>query len=114
MTVLSLAELLGMSVWFSASSVSPQLQALWNLDASQAGWLTTSVQLGFVAGTTIAAILNLADVLPARWYFAASALLAALANAGLVVSPGYSTALVFRFLTGVFLALLTPTPQSTD
>ncbi len=66
LAVLALAELLGMSVWFSASSVSPQLQSLWNLDASQAGWLTTSVQLGFVAGTTIAAILNLADVLPAR------------------------------------------------
>ncbi len=108
LTVLSLAELLGMSVWFSASSVSPQLQALWVLDASQAGWLTTSVQLGFVAGTAIAAMLNLADVLPARWYFAASALLASLANAGLVVSPGYSTALVFRFLTGVFLAGVYP------
>ena len=45
LAVLSLAELLGMSVWFSASSVSPQLQALWNLDSSQVGWLTTSVQL---------------------------------------------------------------------
>ncbi len=97
-----------MSVWFSASSVSPQLQALWSLDASQAGWLTTSVQLGFVFGTAVAAILNLADVLPARWYFAASALLAALANAGLVVSPGYSTALVLRALTGAFLAGVYP------
>lgn len=108
LAVLSLAELLGMSVWFSASSVSPQLQTLWSLDASQAGWLTTSVQLGFVFGTAIAAILNLADVLPARWYFAASALLAALANALLVVSPGYSTALVLRFLTGAFLAGVYP------
>lgn len=108
LVVLSLAELLGMSVWFSASSVSPQLQALWNLDSSQAGWLTTSVSLGFVAGTAVAALLNLADVLPARWYFAASALLAALASAGLVVSPGYATALVLRFLTGVFLAGVYP------
>jgi len=108
LATLALAELLGMSVWFSASSASSPLQALWDLDSSQVGWLTTSVQLGFVAGTTLAAFLNLADVLPARWYFAGSALLAAFANAGLVVSPGYRTALVLRFLTGAFLAGVYP------
>jgi MFS family permease len=102
------AELLGMSSWFSASAVSSQLRELWQLDTSQVGWLTAAVQLGFVAGTAAAALLNLADVLPSRSYFAISAVLAGTVNAGLIVAPGYRTALVFRFLTGVFLAGVYP------
>jgi len=106
--LLALAELLGMSLWFTASAVSPQLRELWQLDSGQAGWLTTSVQIGFVLGTAFAAILNMADVVPARSYFAVSALAGALANAALVVAPGYRTALVLRLATGVFLAGVYP------
>ncbi len=106
--LLSIAELLGMSVWFSASAVSPQLRSLWDLNAGQEGWLTTSVQLGFVVGTAVAAILNLADTLPTRAYFAIAAVLAALANAAVAFAPGYSTALWLRFLTGAFLAGVYP------
>jgi MFS family permease len=106
--LLSLAELLGMSLWFTASAVAPQLQDVWGLSAQQAGWLTTVVQLGFVAGTAAAALLNLADVLPARPYFAVSAVCAAVANALLVAAPGFGAALVLRFLTGFFLAGVYP------
>ncbi len=106
--LLSVAELLGMSLWFTASAAAPQLEALWGLSTQQAGWLTTIVQLGFVAGTAVAAVLNLADVVPARPFFAASALCGALANALLVVAPGFAAALVLRFLTGFFLAGVYP------
>jgi MFS family permease len=106
--LLSLAELLGMSLWFTASAVGPQLQTLWGLSAQEVGWLTTIVQLGFVAGTAVAALLNLADVVPARLYFAVSAVLAAAVNALLIASPGYAAALVLRFLTGFFLAGVYP------
>ena len=51
LALLSLAVLLGMSEWFTASAVAPDLQARWGLTATQVGWLTTVVQLGFVAGT---------------------------------------------------------------
>src|SRR5437867_3623491 len=108
LALLAAAELLGMSPWFTASAVSPQLQALWNLDASQTGFLTTVVQIGFVAGTAVAAILNVADVFPAKRYFAISALAAAAANAVLVRAPDYAIALVSRFLTGFFLAGVYP------
>jgi MFS family permease len=108
LALLSLAELLGMSLWFTASAVAPQLEARWALDAVQAGWLTTTVQLGFVAGTAFAAILNLADILPARRYMALSALAGALANASLLVAPGFGVALVGRFLVGFFLAGVYP------
>jgi len=70
--------------------------------------LTTVVQLGFVVGTAVAAVLNLADVLRARVLFAASAALAALVNASLLLVPGYGSALVLRFLTGAFLAGVYP------
>jgi len=108
LTVVSAAVLLGMSVWFAASAVGPVLQARWELDAVAAGWLTSLVQLGFVAGTLAAALLGVADVLDSRSYFAGSALGAALANAALLVVPGYETALVSRFATGVFLAGVYP------
>ena len=108
LALVAVAELIGMSLWFTAGAVSPQLQALWGLGDAQAGWLTGAVQLGFVAGTAAAALLNLADVLPARAYFAASALLAAGANAALAAADGYGAALATRFLTGLFLAGVYP------
>lgn len=106
--VLSVAELLGMATWFAGSAVSAQLANLWRLSDSEAGWLSTAVQLGFVGGTALAAMLNLADILPSRWFFAGSSLLAACANAALVVAPDYSTALICRTVTGVCLAGVYP------
>ena len=106
--LLSLAELLGMSLWFSASAVSPHFQQLWSLSPEQAGWLTTIVQLGFVTGTALAATFNVADVIPSRYLFAVSGLLAAAANAALVVAPDFAIALTLRFLTGMLLAGVYP------
>ena len=108
LALLSAAELLGMSLWFAASAVASQLAMSWSLTPSEAAWLTTIVQLGFVCGTAAAALLNLADILPSRLYFAAAAIMGALANAGLIVSRGFSTALVLRFVTGVCLAGVYP------
>ena len=106
--ILSVAELLGMSLWFAASAVSPQLAARWVLDSQQMGWLTTIVQLGFVFGTAIAAALNVADILPSKRLFATSAAIAAIVNAAIFVAPGYEAALVLRFFTGFFLAGVYP------
>ncbi len=108
LALVSTAMLLGMSEWFTASAVAPELQLRWSLSASQVGWLTATVQLGFVGGTAAAALLNLADIIPARWYFSASALAAALANAAALFVPGYEGALAARFLTGAFLAGVYP------
>jgi MFS family permease len=108
LALLAVAELLGMSLWFAASAVAPQLAAQWTLSAGQTGWLTTIVQLGFVVGTGAAALLNLADLLPARSYFATAAVAGALANAGLVLVDRYPQALVLRFLTGLCLAGVYP------
>jgi MFS family permease len=108
LALLGFAELLGMSLWFSASAVTPQLQRIWGLTTAEGAWLTTIVQLGFVCGTAIAAVLNLADLIPAATLFSACALLGAVANAGILGVPGYWGALVLRFLTGFFLAGVYP------
>jgi MFS family permease len=108
LAILSIAELLGMSLWFAGSAVAPQLAEQWSLTASEAGWLSTVVQLGFVAGTAIAALLNLADALPSRWYFASAAFAGAITNAALLEAPGFRTALALRFLTGACLAGVYP------
>ncbi len=106
--LLSIAELLGMSLWFAASAVSGQLGERWSQSSNQAGWLTTIVQLGFVAGTAVSAMLNLADVFPSKRLFATAAFTGALVNAAILIAPTYATALTLRFLTGFCLAGVYP------
>src|SRR5215831_7668000 len=108
LALVSVAELLGMSLWFAAAAAAPELRARWGLGGEQAGWLTAVVQLGFVVGTAVSALLNLADVLPARVLFSVSALLAALANLALMAAATYPAALLSRFGTGFFLAGVYP------
>ena len=109
LVLLSLAELLGMSLWFSASAVVPALRVEWNLSYSSAGWLTIAVQLGFVFGTLLSALLNLPDVLRVRYLFAASALAGALTNAAFgAFAHNAQTGIALRFLTGMFLAGVYP------
>ena len=108
LSILALAELLGMSLWFGASALSAQYTALWRLSPSEAAWLTTVVQLGFVVGTALSALFNLADIVPARRLFAISALAGAASNALLLLAGGLESALVCRFFTGVALAGVYP------
>lgn len=107
--LLSLAELLAMVVWFSASAVTPDLTELWQLDAGGQAWLTMSVQVGFVVGAVGSAVFTLADRIPARWFFVGSTFLAALTTALIpIMSDSPTIALALRFLTGVFLAGVYP------
>ena len=106
--VLSVSQLLGMCTWFAGNAVAPQLGAGWGLDPAAVGWLTSAVQLGFVAGTAFAALSNLPDLVSGRALVSSCALGAAAANAALIVAPGYGAALATRFLTGVFLAGVYP------
>jgi MFS family permease len=108
LVLLSVALLLGMSLWFSGSAAAPQLRDQFQLSSSQAGWITTMVQLGFVAGTGIAAVFNIADIAPSRKYFATAAVFGAICNAALIVAPTYAVLLATRFLVGFSLAGVYP------
>ena len=107
--LLALAEVLGMSLWFSASAVSPALQDAWGLSVASAAWLTMAVQIGFVVGTGLSGVLNLPDIVSSRRLFVISALLGAAANAGFAfLATGLASGIVLRFLTGFCLAGVYP------
>jgi MFS family permease len=104
-----MAILLAMGLWFGVSAVSPQIAAEWHLDAATTAWLTLSVQLGFVAGTLLSAMLNLPDVIRARHLLTLCAVLGAIANVLLAAfAHSVGVAVFLRFLTGAFLAGVYP------
>ena len=53
LVVVSLAQFLGMTLWFSATAITPALIAEFDIAPTHAAWLTMAVQAGFVAGTLI-------------------------------------------------------------
>src|SRR6476660_6025406 len=109
LTLLALAELLGLSLWFSGSAVVPALTKEWQLTEAQVSWISIAVQLGFVVGTVLSAVLNLSDIISARHLCAVAGLAGALTNAcfGLYADHAAS-AIALRFLTGVCLAGVYP------
>lgn len=107
--LLSLAELLAMTVWFSASAIVPQLSDLWQLTSGQRSWITMSVQLGFVAGALFSAVLNLPDRISSRKLVGISALAAAAMNAAIPLGNlNFYATVALRFLTGAALAGVYP------
>jgi MFS family permease len=106
--ILAVAELLAMAPWFSASAVSPALAREWALSPTTTAWLTISVQLGFVVGALVSAVLTLADRLSARRLVAGSAVLAAAATLGVAAAPGVTVGIACRLLTGAALAGVYP------
>ncbi len=107
--LLSLAELLAMSLWFSATAVVPALMEHWDVSGGAAAWLTMSVQIGFVAGALLSALLNLPDIFPPRKVLAAGALIGALLNALVpALDLGFGASVAARFGTGMSLAAVYP------
>ena len=105
---LAVAELLGMSLWFSATAVTPSLAAAFALSDQQRAWLTMAVQAGFVAGTLLTATFNLADAVNPRRLMVAGCLLGAGANAAAFAVTGPYGLLASRLATGAALAWVYP------
>jgi MFS family permease len=106
---LAVGEFLGMTLWFSATAVTPSLVREFDLSPGQAAWLTMAVQGGFVAGTLVSAALNLTDVLHARRLFAFGCVLGAIATASITRVHGATEAILLRAATGAALAAVYPT-----
>ena len=110
LAAIALSQLLVLTLWFSASAVAPQLEERWFLTSAEATGLTLAVQIGFVAGALVSALLSVTDVVPARRLFVVAGLGGAVVNLGLLsLGPGDTLiAFVLRFLTGVALAGVYP------
>src|SRR6476619_6141928 len=102
------AEVLGMTLWFSATAAAPQIAAEFTLDAGWRAWLTMAVQAGFVAGTLLTALTNLADRINPRRLFTAGCIAGAACNAAITGASGIATILILRFCTGAALAWVYP------
>lgn len=107
--VIVFSQFAGTSLWFAANAVMPDLQRAWALPAAAVGTLTSAVQLGFVAGTLVFALLMVADRFPPTRVFLACAVLGALANAATTLLHGQWLALLgLRFAVGFLLAGVYP------
>jgi len=107
--VIILSQFAGTSLWFAGNAVLPDLQAAGSIPPGSLGYVTSAVQFGFICGTLIFAFLSLSDRYSPRKLFFLCALLGAAANLMLYLIPaGLLSLLVFRFMTGLFLAGIYP------
>ena len=107
--VIIFSQFAGTSLWFASNAILSDLQRQWRLGEASLSHMTSSVQFGFISGTLLFAFLTIADrYSPRKVYFACS-WLGALANLGLyLLADGLTTLLIFRFMTGFFLAGVYP------
>ncbi len=105
----SLAQLFGTSLWFSANSAAADLGRVWRATPADIGWLTSAVQAGFIAGTLTISLTGLADRFRASRIFVACAIAGALSNAGFaLLAHGIGDGMAWRFLVGLSLAGIYP------
>jgi MFS family permease len=101
--------ILAMTPWFSATVAAPGMIAEWRAGVATRAWLTIAVQLGFVVGTFVSALLLLSDRLSARRLAAGSSVIVAGATALLAWRDiGPTSAIFLRGITGVALAGVYP------
>jgi MFS family permease len=111
--VIAVSQFAGTSLWFALNAVLPDLQRAASLPATAMGQLTAAVQLGFISGTLVFALLAVADRYSPRLVFLTCSLvgaaLALITSAVPLDSPGLLTTwLVLRFATGFVLAGIYP------
>ena len=104
-----LAQLLGTSPWFAVNAVMPDLRAEYGWPEAAVGTLSSALQLGFIAGTLLFALLAVADRYSARRVFLACAVAAgACTIAAAAMASSFTALVVWRALTGFFLAGIYP------
>jgi MFS family permease len=106
--LVAIGQFLGMTLWFSATAAAPAIAAELSLSAAGTSWLTMAVQAGFVLGTFVSALLNLADVLNPRRLFALGCAAGAAANAAIPFASDAPAVVALRVATGIALACVYP------
>jgi MFS family permease len=108
LAALAVAELCGMSLWFSATAVTPALAGAFTLTPAESAWLTVAVQGGFVLGTLATALGNVADLVSARRLMALGSVLGAGANLAALAVASPAALIASRAATGAALAWVYP------
>lgn len=107
--VLLFAQFAGTSPWFAGNAVIQDLQQDWQLAPGALAYVTSAVNLGFICGTLIFALLMISDRFSPRLVFFICTLCAATANFALLIAPNNLAGLLIpRLMTGFFLAGIYP------
>ncbi len=106
--IIILSQFAGTSLWFAGNAVLPELQSVFGLDKHAVSSITAAVQLGFIAGTFVFALLSIADRFRPSHVFFFSSLLAAAANFSVIYLRDAGLVVTLRFVTGFFLAGIYP------
>jgi len=107
--ILVLAQFAGTSLWFAVNAVMPDLQQEMGWPASAVGRLTSALQLGFIVGTLVFALLSVADRFSSRRVFLFCALAGALCTLDAWIRvASFTELLLWRAATGFFLAGIYP------
>ncbi|CAN5530136.1 MFS transporter [soil metagenome] len=107
--VIVIAQFFCTSLWFAGNAIMPEIVKNFKLASGFVAHLTSAVQFGFITGTLIFAIFTIADRFSPSRIFFISSIVAAIFNLGLCLNGIPSGALLlFRFLTGFFLAGIYP------
>tara|TARA_E500000305_G_scaffold33078_1_gene25111 strand:- start:5746 stop:6954 length:1209 start_codon:yes stop_codon:yes gene_type:complete len=107
--LLTLCQVLAMTLWFSGSAIIPGLRQEMALSDSQAAAMASAVSFGFVAGTLLSAFFTLVDRVRPQTLFMFAALTAAAANlATLAIDPAGPWMPALRFIVGVCMAGIYP------
>ncbi|WP_296314386.1 MFS transporter [Winogradskyella sp. UBA3174] len=97
------------SLWFAGNAIIDDLILTFNLGSQSLGYISVSVQFGFIVGTFVFAILTLSDRFSPSKVFFICAVLGAIFNLGMLYSNNSILTLIgFRFLTGFSLAGIYP------
>lgn len=109
LAIIVFAQFCCTSLWFAGNGVLVQLTQAFQLPTAALGHLTAAVQLGFIIGTLVFAILTIADRFSPSKVFFTCALLGASINVGMLWQGNTMGSLVIiRFFTGFFLAGIYP------
>lgn len=104
-----LAQFMGVSTWFAGNAVLPNLIDTWQLQNDALAWITNAVQLGFILGALLFAILSLADrVRPSLLYFVCAVLGSLVSLLTPLIAENLESLLVMRFIAGFLLAGIYP------
>lgn len=103
------SQFAGTSLWFAGNAVLEDLQRQWALGSGSLGYMTSAVQLGFIAGTLCFALFMVSDRFSPRIVFFSCSLLGAGSNLMLyLAAAGLKSLLALRLITGFFLAGIYP------
>ncbi|MEI7585329.1 MFS transporter [Runella sp.] len=107
--IITISQFLCTSLWFAGNSIIADIAKDLSLEPQFLAHLTSAIQFGFISGTLVFAIFTVSDRFSPSLVFFCSSILAGLFNLGISIDGIHSTEiLIFRFLTGFFLAGIYP------